>query len=97
MASFMSSSCFETGAELLRCVVFGFDVWESVCAKTLVAINTTSAEANLRFISSPERQQLGGMNLQQNGSALTLDTTGNLLGTISGILSCRSYKFMNRA
>ena len=36
----MSSSCFETGAELLLWPVFGFGLEESVCAKTLVVIST---------------------------------------------------------
>jgi hypothetical protein len=52
MASFMSSNCFETEPELLR-RAFGVEVWESVCARTLVLINKLRARAS-RFIFSPE-------------------------------------------
>jgi hypothetical protein len=54
MASFMSSSVFETGAELLWRPDFGFGLADSVCATTLVAIRTESAKASGRFIFSPE-------------------------------------------
>jgi hypothetical protein len=65
----MSSSCFETGAELPWRLVFGFVGWESVCAKALVVIRTVSAIASRRFIFSPERKQSGGTKLQQSGTA----------------------------
>jgi hypothetical protein len=69
----MSSNCFETGAEPV-CRVFGFEVWESVCAKTLVVASTESAMAIRRFIFSPEKAQSGGMNLQQDSSATLVQT-----------------------
>jgi hypothetical protein len=60
----MSSSVFETGAELLWRAVFGFGFEDSVCATTLVVIRTESAKASGRFIFSPEIS-VGQMNYNQ--------------------------------
>jgi hypothetical protein len=60
----MSSSVFETGAELLWRAVFGFWVEVSVCATTLVVIRSESAKASGRFIFSPEFS-VGQMNYNQ--------------------------------
>ena len=70
----MSSSCFETGAELLR-LVFGFGVEESVCAKALVVISTKNAKANLSFIFSLSPEDVVGEQTPSKTSHGLVDTT----------------------
>src|SRR5580698_549983 len=97
MASFISSSCLDTGAELPRWLVFGFSVWESVCANTLVVIATESAIASRRFIFSPESNSWAEREVvQQSGAAADSEYTSTIvLINDSEIVSWRSYRLVN--